>query len=183
MVPRGTHPPRAWAFAEFEAPHGALEAATRLKVEGHPQVDTHSPFPLHGAEAALLLPRSRVPLLAFLGGALGLATGYLMQWYTAAVDFPLNVGDRAPHAYPSFIPVTFELMVLGSAFAIFFGLLFLWRLPRPHHPAFELEEFRSASMHRFWVSVGADSLERAEELAQRLKGQGAIHVSVVEEEP
>ncbi|MBI3182772.1 MAG: DUF3341 domain-containing protein [Myxococcales bacterium] len=174
---------RSFALAEFVSPDRLLDAASRLRLEGHPDIDTHTPYPLRGTRAALLLAPSKVPVLALVGGAAGAATAYLFQWWTSAVDYPLNVGNRPPHAYPSFVPITFELMVLFAAFAIFFGMLALWRLPRPHHPAFELEQFRSASSDGFWVSVAEERRELAEKAAHRLRELGASHISVLEEEP
>lgn len=173
--------PRSWVLGEFPTPAAMLAAGTQLSRDGHRELDAHTPYPVHGVEEALALPRSRVPAIAAAGGALGIALAYGFQLYTAAVDYPLNVGNRPPHSPPAFVPITFELMVLLSALAIFFGLLLLWRMPRLHHPVFEVEEFRSASSHAFWLSV-ATSPERAGAVAERLREQGATHVSVVEEE-
>lgn len=172
---------RAWVLGQFDRPEPLLEAARRLRVEGFTELDAHSPYPLPGAEEALFVGRSKVPLLAFLGGAAGVLAAYALQFWTAAIDYPIEVANRAPHAPPAFVPVTFELMVLFSALAIFVGLFFLWRFPRPHHPAFELEEFRSASTHAFWMSVATEP-ERAETVRARLEQQGAARVAVLEEE-
>ncbi len=112
---------------------------------------------------------------------LGAATGYFIQWYMVAFDFPINVGGRPPHSAPAFIPVTFELGVLFSALAIFFGLFVLWGMPRLHHPTFEVEGFRSATVDGLWLSAATEA-GKAEALVGQLRTLGARSVEVVPEE-
>jgi hypothetical protein len=101
--------------------------------------------------------------------------------YVNDVAWALNVGGRPPHSPPAFIPVTFELGVLFSSLAIFLGLLFAYfRFPRVHHPVFEVEAFRSASIDALWLSAEVDERE-AEPLAGELRRMGARHVSIVPE--
>ena len=59
------------------------------------------------------------------GGIVGAIGAYFLQWYSAVVDYPINAGGRPLHSWPSFIPATFELAVLGAALAAFFGFLAL----------------------------------------------------------
>lgn len=169
----------AFVLAEFEREKALLDAARTLRERGRAGLDIHSPYPLHGADEALGLRRSTVPLVALGAGVTGAAAGYLMQWYTVAYAWPLNVGNRPPHSPPAFIPVTFELGVLFAALSIFFGLLFAYfRFPRVHHPVFELDEFRSATVDALWLSAEVEEGE-AEGVASELRGLGARKVAVV----
>jgi hypothetical protein len=103
-----------------------------------------------------------------------------MQWWMNAIDYPINVGGRPLHSAPQWVPITFELGVLFSAFAIFFGSLGLFGFPRPYHPVFEDEEFRRASINSFWISVETkDDAAHNERVLQRLRELGAAHVSTV----
>jgi hypothetical protein len=174
-----SRPLDAYLVAEFRTPEALVAAARALREAGHRGLDTYTPYPVIAVEEALGLRRSPVPRYALAGGLLGAAGGYVMQWWTNAVDFPINVANRPPHSPPAFIPITFELGVLFSAFAIFFGLMALFRLPRLHHPVFEAESFRSASVDAFWVGLEIDP-GRAGELETELRRMGATHVSVVE---
>jgi hypothetical protein len=175
---------KAFVLAEFEREAALLEAARSLRKRdagGALTLDIHSPYPLHGADEALGLRRSTVPLVALVAGVTGAATGYFIQWYMVAHDWPLNVGNRPPHSAPAFIPVTFELGVLFAALAIFLGLLFgYFRFPRVHHPVFEVEAFRSASIDALWLSAEVDGAD-AERVAADLRALGARQVSVVGE--
>jgi hypothetical protein len=171
---------KALVVAEFPSEAALLVAARTLRGEGHAEVDLHSPVPLHGADEALGLGRSVVPRIALVAGVLGAATGYLIQWYMAAFDFPINVGNRPPHSAPAFIPVTFELGVLFASLAIFFGLFVLWGMPRLHHPVFEVEAFRSASVDGLWLSAAVEA-GAADGVAGELRALGARVVEIVPE--
>jgi hypothetical protein len=172
---------RAYVLGEFEREHALLDAARTLRARGEAKLDIHSPYPLHGTDEALGLKRSTVPLVALIAGVTGAATGYFIQWYMVAFDWPINVGNRPPHSAPAFIPVTFELGVLFAALAIFFGLLGgYFGFPRTHHPVFEVEAFRSASIDALWLSAEVDGKD-AEPLAEELRRLGARHVSIVPE--
>ena len=163
----------------FPDERALLEAARTLRAQGTAGLDLHSPYPVPGAEEALGLRRSTVPLVALVAGVAGAVGGYLLQWYTVGFDWPLNVGGRPPHSPPAFVPVTFELGVLAAALAIFLGLLFgYFGFPRVYHPLFELEEFRSASIDGLWLSaVVAD--DQADGVAAALRRLGGSVVSLV----
>jgi hypothetical protein len=167
-------------MGEFPDDRALLAAARALRAQGRLSLDLHTPYPIHGAEEALGLRRSTVPLVALVAGVTGACTGYLLQWYTVGYDWPLNVGNRPPHSPPAFIPVTFELGVLFASFAIFIGLIgFYFGFPRVHHPVFEVEAFRSASVDALWISAEVDG--DAEPIAAELRKLGARHVEIVPE--
>jgi Protein of unknown function (DUF3341) len=142
-------------MAEFESPEQVLEATRGAYGQGYRMMEAYTPFPVEGLAEALAFHHSRVPAIVFSGGVLGGLTGYFMQWYTAVIDYPINVGGRPLHSWPAFIPITFEMTVLGAALAAVLGMLALNGLPRPHHPVFNVPEFALASNNRFFLSIQA----------------------------
>jgi hypothetical protein len=172
-----------WILGEFGNEEELLEAARDLKQKGHAEVETYSPYPLHGASEAVGLKPSKLPLFALVAGLSGATAAYLIQWFTNAVNWPINVGGRPPHSAPVFVPITFETGVLIAAFSIFFGLWALLRLPQPYHPVFEVEGFRSASTSGLWLSVETPGSSETEQLAERLRALGARQVAVVRAKP
>ena len=169
-----------WVLAEYGSEEELYGAARRLRMAGHASVDLHSPYPLARSDEVLGLSRSKVPLLALLGGLAGVATALSMQWWMNAVDYPINVGNRTLVPYPAMVPITFELGVLFSSFAIFFGALGLFGFPRTHHPVFEVEAFRTAAVDALWLSVEVET-DEAERVAEDLRRSGAAQVAVAPE--
>jgi len=140
-------------LAEFKTPEDLLEAAKRARAAGYRRIEAYTPFPVEGLVEAVGSYRDRIPLLTLIGGIAGGAGGYYMQWYSAVIDYPINQGGRPYHSWPAFIPVTFELTVLGAALAAFVGLLALNGLPKLYHPLFNVPEFELASRSRFFLCV------------------------------
>ena len=172
---------RAWVMGSFTSEGAVVDAARALVAQGHRDLESYSPIPIEAMDEVLSLGRSRLPLLVTIGGFTGAASGYLLQWFCAAVSFPLNVGGRPPHSPPSFLPITFELTILFGAFGAFFGLLAILGLPRLHHPVFDAPGFVRATVDRYWIAAQpADAKERAA-LEQALAALGADEITVVEE--
>ena len=144
--------------AEFDTGEELFHAAEKAYRQGYRKMDGFAPFPVEGL-AEVLGKRNHLPLLVLLGGILGGVGGYYMQWYANIVSYPINIGGRPMHSWPSFIPITFELTVLSAALMAFFGSLFLSGLPRPYHPMFNLPEFERASQDRFFLCIETGDAE------------------------
>ena len=181
MRPRLPLHPLHGLLAEFESPGDLIEAARRAREAGYTRMDAYTPYPIHELNEALALPRTRLPLIVFVGGALGCATALAMQWFSAVVHYPINVGGRPLASWPSFIPITFELTVLFAAIAAVLGMLGLNGLPMPYHPVFAVPRFALASRDRFFLAIeSTDPKFDAAATADFLKGLGAREVSEVE---
>jgi hypothetical protein len=172
----------ALVLAEFSTTADVMHAAEKVRDAGYTRWDTHTPFPVHGMDAAMGLKDSRLGWIV-LGAALtGLGGAYAMMYWMNGVDYPFVVGGKPPDALPSMVPILFELTILLSAFGAVFGMFHLNRLPRHNHPIFESDRFRSFSDDRFFLSIEAEdpkfNLEKTKAL---LEAAHASHVEVVEE--
>jgi hypothetical protein len=132
-----------------------LEAARAAYENGYRRMDAFTPFPIEGLAEALGRSQSRLPLFVLSGGIVGGISGYVMQWYAMVGDYPMNIGGRPFHSWPAFIPIAFELTVLGAALSALIGMLALNRLPRLHHPVFGAPGFERASVDRFILCIEA----------------------------
>ena len=140
-------------MAEFDSPGALVDAAARARLAGYRNLDAYSPIPLHELDEALDLKRSRLPLLVLLGGIVGCIAGFGLAYWVSVHAYPMNVGDRPLNSWPQFIPVTFETTVLGAAFAAFFGMWALNRLPQLYHPVFNVPAFDRATTDRFFLVI------------------------------
>jgi Alternative complex III, ActD subunit len=168
-------------MAEFAQPEQLLAATRAAYKAGYRKMDAYTPYSVEGVAEALGFTKTRVPLIVLLGGIAGALTAYGMQWYSAVVDYPLNVGGRPLHSWPAFVPITFELTVLFAAIAGLIGMLWLNGLPKPYHPVFNAPQFKLASQTRFFLCIEAsDPLYRAHEVREFLSEQRPISVVEVE---
>jgi hypothetical protein len=142
-------------MAEFDNPSALVAAAEKARLAGYRQMDAYSPIPIEELSEALGLRRTRLPILVFLGGMAGLMGGYGLEYWTQAIAYPMNIGGRAFHSWPQFIPVTFETTVLGAALTCFVGMWALNKLPQPYHPVFNVPAFTRASTDRFFLCIEA----------------------------
>ncbi len=168
--------------AEFEDPTQLVEAARATLDAGFRKFEAYSPYPIK--ELDEIVPGfNPLPFLVLVGGFLGAATAWAMQWYIAAYDFPINVGGRPLYSWPSFIPITFELTVLFAAGTAFFFSLALCGLPLVHHPMFSLPQFARISNDRFLLCIEArDRKFYPEDTAEFLAQFEPLDVWEIEEE-
>jgi hypothetical protein len=170
----------ALVLGEFDSGKAMLLAARRVRELGFSDIDGYTPYSLEGMEEAIGVPRSRVPLFVLIGGMVGASFAYLMMWWCNAVDYPINVGGRPLNSYPAFVPITFELMVLFAAAAAMISMFALAGLPKPYHPVFDVEAFRSASNDRFWLSVRVEDANGRARVFAALEQGKATQVTWVE---
>lgn len=139
-------------MAEFDSAQALVDAARATREAGYKKIDAYSPFPIESL-AEEIGARNDVPLVVLIGGLIGGTTGYLMQYWISAVDYPLNIGGKPYHSWPAFIPITFEMTILFAGISALFGMLALNGLPMPYHPVFNVPRFSSASKDRFFLIV------------------------------
>lgn len=151
-----TKPPLYGLMAEFDSPTDVVEAARATYDAGYRRINAYSPYPIEELAEAIGFHSTRLPLIVLIGGIIGGLVGYGLQYYVAVIDYPINVGGRPFHSWPSFIPITFEMTILFAALSAVFGMLALNKLPQPYHPVFNAERFALASRDRFFLVIEAN---------------------------
>src|SRR5215467_11327595 len=168
-------------MAEFDSPNAVVAAARRVYEAGYRRINAYSPFPIEELSEAIGFHRDYVALATLIGGILGGLGGFALQYWTSAIDYPINVGGRPLLSLPAFIPVTFECTILLASFGAFIGNLLMSRLPQPYHPSFNAPNFARASQDRFFLCVKSDDPKyNGAETRAFLESLGAIEVSNVE---
>ena len=98
--------------------------AAEARLRGIDVYDVFSPYPVHGIDKAVGLKPSRLTWIGFAAGVAGLSFALVLQVWTSAYDWALNVGGQPFNSFPLFIPVGFELTVLFAGL-ISIGVLFM----------------------------------------------------------
>src|SRR5262249_42110284 len=99
-------------LAEFDNPEALKECIRQARADGFRQIDAYTPFPVEGVAEELGIHYSPVPLIVLIGGLIGALTGVVMQYYSAVIGYPFNIGGRPFNSWPSFVVITFELTIL-----------------------------------------------------------------------
>jgi hypothetical protein len=166
--------------AEFDSPTALVNAARAACQKGYRKMEAYSPFPIEELNDVLHLHKNKLPLIVLLGGITGGLTGYLLQYYVAVWNFPLNIGGRPLNSWPAYIIITFELTILFAAISAVLGLLALCGLPMPYHPMFNVPRFATASRNRFFLCIeAADPLFDYDKTAEFLETLEPKEVSEV----
>jgi Protein of unknown function (DUF3341) len=142
-------------LAEYADDQALLAAATHVRSLGYRRVEGYSPYPIHGLAEVLGIRGVRLPRIVLIGGIMGCLIAFGMQWYSAVIDFPINVGGRPLASWPSFMPIAFELTILVAGLSAVLGMFALNGLPEPYHPLFNVPEFAKASRAGFFLCIEA----------------------------
>lgn len=176
-LPKGE---RFGALAEFPTAAALYQACEGVREAGYTRWDAHAPFPVHGLDRAMGLRPSRLPWISLVMALGGAAAGMGLQGWVSTVAYPLVISGKPFFSWPAFVPVTFELAVLGGAAGAVFGMFALNQLPTLYHPLFSSERFERASDDGFFISVESwDPKFEATLTVELLRRLGATHVELV----
>jgi len=118
-------------YGLFADEAGLLSAARECRDRGLFVVDALTPYPVHGIDEVIGIPRSRLPRVTLIAGAIGLGLALWFQYWTSATNWPLNVGGKPFDSLPAFMPVAFEMLILFAGLGTAAALLIRSGL-RPH---------------------------------------------------
>ena len=152
-TPFGLRPAAVRAGGVRDARRRCSPARRRCARPGYKNLDTHTPFPIHGLEEALGLKRPKIPLIVLCGAIAGACIAYSLIYFCNVIDWPLNIGNRPPHGPPANIPITFELAVLLGGGSSFIGLLRAGEAAAALSPGLRVGGF-SARVRRRVLPVG-----------------------------
>lgn len=164
----------------FTDGHNLVEAAGKAHQAGY-SLDAYTPFPVHGLDHAMGLKRSPIPYITFGAGLTGSICAFGLQYWTSAIDWPLNVSGKPFNSWPAFVPVMFELTVLFAGLATFGALLFFCGFPNIKKRIFDT----SITKDRFALVIEAKGGQRTfseQDAGEFLRKVGAQDVRPVYEE-
>ena len=90
--------PRWGLMAEYESAEALVAAAQAAHDAGYRGAEAYSPYAIDGLAEALGARRSRIPAFTLVGATVGGIGGYFLQWYSAVVSYPEEIGARPLHS-------------------------------------------------------------------------------------
>ncbi|MGJ4786498.1 DUF3341 domain-containing protein [Leptospira koniambonensis] len=163
-------------FGLFDSPAQIIEAAQKAKEKGFTNFDCFTPYPVHGLDDAMGLPRSGLPWVTFFMGIFGCTVGFSMQYLTHKYDWPINISGKSFNAWFAYIPITFEFTVFMAGLSTAAALFFLAKLPRTGrkvlHPDITTDKFA------LWIPSNSANYSEGS-VTDFIKGLGSKHVETV----
>src|SRR5947209_8468156 len=107
-------------IAEFDNPGDLVAAGREIHHKhGYTKLDALSPFPVHGIDDAIGVPRSILGFIVFAVGCIGFCGALLLIWFTGTqtcppmpgaslvglCGYPLTVGGKPLFAFEPSVPI------------------------------------------------------------------------------
>ncbi|MFT6970830.1 MAG: hypothetical protein ACJAXX_001396 [Roseivirga sp.] len=167
---------RNFVLGVFDDEDVLLKAVRTIRAAGVKIDEVYSPFPVHGLDEELGYKRSRLPIAAFMFGALGTSLALTMQYWMMGVDWPMIIGGKDFAPLPDFIPVTFELTVLLAAFGMV-GTFLVSSDLKPWKDPKMLDLRITDDKHVMAIDLGKNKSMDAKVINGVLKESGAVEVN------
>lgn len=139
--------------AEFDSGDAILAGVRALMPERLGRLDAHSPVPIRGMSEALALETSSLSLIAVGAVLAGFAGMMGLCIYASAADYVFDIGGRPLVSWPAFVVPSTSFALMAGALVVYVAMLFLNRLPRLNHPAFNIPDFTRVSQDRYVLTV------------------------------
>ena len=142
-------------MAEFDSVQALVDGSKRAVAAGFTRMEAYSPIPIEELNDIIHKKRTKLSTLTLMGGLTGMATGFGLQYWASAIEYPMNVGGRPYATWTAFVIPSYELTILFSALTAAIGMFALNGLPQPYHPVFNVERFSMASSDKFFLVIEA----------------------------
>ncbi len=162
-------------LAIFEDEESIIGAAQAAREQGLRILDAYTPYAVHGLDRAIGMKRSRLALVCLVAGGLGAVLKLWFETWTAAIDWPIDVGGKPWNSLPAFVPITFEVMVLFAGLATVAAFFLVSRLRPGKQP--NLVEPRVTNDRFALVLQETDSTFDVDRIRALLVRHGAVEVT------
>jgi len=106
-------------YAMYDDDDVLKKGAKLLVSKGIKVSEVFTPFPVHGLDPIIGIRNTRLGIMAFIYGLLGLTIATYGMRYFMIVDWPMDIGGKPNGTYLenflAFVPISFEFTVLCAA--------------------------------------------------------------------
>ncbi len=166
-------------YGLFDDEEILLKSAKDLVSKGVRIKDVFSPFPIHGIDPVIGVPRTRLAIMSFIYGAIGLSLAWSMMGYMMIYDWPMDIGGKPSQAFymnlTAYVPISFEMTVFCAAHGMALTYLIVNRLypgQQPYNP-----DTRTTD-DKFMVQINLNENKKsADDIKALLSSTGAIEIT------
>ena len=158
-----------------------MAAVKKVKAERYHIEEIYTPFHIHGLDKAMGLAPTRIAIVSFMFGCVGLIVAVVMMNYMMISDWPQDIGGKPSFSYienmPAFVPIMFELTVFFAAHLMvitFYLRSRIWPFKKSENP-----DPRTTDDH-FLMEIAVHGNQS--ELESLLKETGAVEINIVDKE-
>jgi len=165
----------------FEDAQKLVDAVRALRGTYGPRLEAYTPYPVHGLEKELGLPKSHVGKIVLALGFTGLVVALGFQSWVFTTDYQIQFGGKPYFSWASFIPIVFEVTVLLACIvgAVFGMLVLVNKLPHYSHPILSSRSMPRITRDRFALAVSVATAEEAAAAEAALRGAGSPEIEHV----
>lgn len=102
----------------YDNPDATYAVTKQLMHDGYDVHDVYSPFAIHGLDRVMKIRRTRLSIAAFVFAMIGVTSAISLMMYAGFFDWQINIGGKPSMHIPTYIPITFELGILFTAFGM-----------------------------------------------------------------
>ncbi len=158
----------------YDDPDKVLAATRNVRKAGFDIKDVYTPFPIHGIDKAMGIQRSRLGIAAFMFAMTGLLTAVVMMVYMSwGDDWAINIGGKPNLHIPTYIPVTFELSILFTAFGMVATFFIVSKMAHGKNPT--LMDIRQTD-DRIVIAVNLNNTGDSDAISKIFQSNGALEV-------
>jgi hypothetical protein len=160
----------------FDEEETLLEAIPKIRKEGVKIHEVYTPYPVHGLDEVLGYSPSNLPIGAFIFGLTGTICALTMMIGMLGFDWPMDIGGKPFIPLPAFIPITFEVTVLFSAWGMAIAFFIVANL-KPWGTAVMFD--KRSTDNKFVMAIDLDKNHSMDssKLSGILKVTGAAEIS------
>ena len=159
-------------YAMYDDDDVLKDGAKKLVSKGVKINEVFSPFPIHGIDPIIGIKNTRLGIMAFLYGLVGLTLATVGMRFFMIVDWPMNIGGKPSMTYMdnmlAFIPITFEFTVLCAAHGMAITYLIVNKT-LPGMPAQNPDPRTTDDHFLMEIPVGEDEEELTESASLRIE--------------
>ncbi len=167
----------------FDSADALMAAIPEVKARGYRNLHAYTPYPVHGIDEALDLPKSKLGVLVFLIGTMACIAAFTFEWWTSTRAYPLLTAGKPYNGWPGWVLVMVESTILFSTVTTAIGMLFAFnKLPYFGNPMLGSNAIASVTRDRFALMAASDhgALDVAG-ATEALRAVGAAALEVVYE--